>query len=492
VKEVEMADTGTRQGGAGVAVHRDALFIGGAWEPSSGGGRLEVIGAATEEVVGSVPEGTAADADRAVAAAVRAFPAWSAAPVAERADLLRRLGAGLAARSEELARLIATEVGMPLRMATAIQAGLPATVARLTAEVLDEFRFEERVGNSLVLREPVGVVAAITPWNYPLHQTVAKLAPALAAGCTVVHKPSEVAPLSAFVLAEVLEEVGCPAGVHNLVSGTGPVVGERLAAHPQVDMVSFTGSTRAGRRVAELAARTVKRVALELGGKSANVVLDDADLTRAVSSGVGNAFLNSGQTCTALTRLLVPRERQEEVIALACAAAERLPLGDPLGDAARLGPLASADQRDRVRAYITGGVAEGARLVTGGVEPPDGLPRGYYVRPTIFADVTPQMTIAQEEIFGPVLSIMPYDDEEEALRIANDTMYGLAGAVWSTDEERARAFARRMRTGQVDVNGGSFNPLAPFGGYKQSGLGRELGRWGLEEFLETKSLQLRA
>jgi aldehyde dehydrogenase (NAD+) len=487
-----MTDTGTQEAAAAAAMHRDSLFIGGVWEPSTGSGRLDVVGAATEEVMGTVPEGTVADADRAVAAAARAFPAWSAVPVAERAELLRRLGAGLAARSEELARLIATEVGMPLRMATAVQAGLPVMVARLTAEVLEGFPFEERVGNSLVVREPVGVVAAITPWNYPLHQTVAKVAPALAAGCTVVHKPSEVAPLSAFVLAEVLEEIGCPAGVHNLVSGTGPVVGERLAVHPQVDMVSFTGSTRAGRRVAELAAGTVKRVALELGGKSANVLLDDADLPRAVTNGVGNAFLNSGQTCTALTRLLVPRQRQEEVVALACAAAARLTLGDPLSDAARLGPLASSQQRERVRDYIERGVAEGARLVTGGVEPPEGLPRGYYVRPTIFADVTPQMVIAQDEIFGPVLSIMPYDDEEEALRIANGTVYGLAGAVWSADEERARAFARRMRTGQVDVNGGSFNPLAPFGGYRQSGLGRELGRWGLEEFLETKSLQLRA
>jgi acyl-CoA reductase-like NAD-dependent aldehyde dehydrogenase len=487
-----MTETGTRGDVASIVMHRDAHFIGGAWEPSTGSGRIEVVGAATEEVVGSVPEGTVDDADRAVAAAARAFPAWSTTPAAERAELLRRLGAGLAARSHELARLIASEVGMPLRMATAIQAGLPAMVAGLTAQVLDGFSFEERVGNSLVVREPIGVVAAVTPWNYPLHQTVAKVAPALAAGCTVVHKPSEVAPLSAFVLAEVLEEIGLPAGVHNLVSGTGPVVGEHLASHPQVDMVSFTGSTRAGRRVAELAARTVKRVALELGGKSANVLLDDADLPRAVSSGVGNAFLNSGQTCSALTRLLVPRDRQEEVIALARGAAERLTLGDPLVDEARLGPLASAQQRERVRAYIERGVAEGARLVTGGVEPPDGLPRGYFVRPTIFADVTPQMTIAQEEIFGPVLAILPYDDDDEALRIANDTVYGLAGAVWSADEERARAFARRMRTGQVDVNGGSFNPLAPFGGYKQSGLGRELGRWGLEEFLETKSLQLRA
>jgi acyl-CoA reductase-like NAD-dependent aldehyde dehydrogenase len=455
-----------------------------------GTGRIDVLSASTEEVIGSVPEGTPEDVDRAVAAARRALPTWSTSEVAARADILRRLQQGLAARNDQIAALIAAEVGMPLRMAAAIQAGLPTFVSGLYAQIVEEFNFEERIGNSLVVREPVGVVAAITPWNYPLHQVVAKVAPAIAAGCTVVLKPSEVAPLSAFVLADILDEIGLPAGVFNLVTGTGPVVGEALATHPDVAMVSLTGSTRAGRRVAELAARSVKRVALELGGKSANVVLDGADLSRAVANGVNNAFLNSGQTCTAWTRMLVPRARQEEAIRMAVEAAAQLTVGDPFDEGSRLGPLVSATQRDRVRGYIDKGVAEGARLVSGGSAPPAGLDRGYYVQPTVFADVTRDMTIAQEEIFGPVLSIMPYDSEEEALEIANSTIYGLAGGVWAGDQEQAVAFARRMEAGQVDVNGGSFNPLAPFGGFKQSGVGRELGRYGLEEYLEVKSLQL--
>ena len=470
--------------------HHDRLYIGGAWVAPASPARIEVLSASTEETVGSVPEGTPQDVDRAVAAARAAFDGWSATSAAERADALQRVHEGLRDRAAEIARLIAAEVGMPLKMATSIQAGMPVTVSGMYAELLRTFAFEERVGNSLVVREPVGVVGAITPWNYPLHQIVCKVAPALAAGCTVVLKPSEVAPLNAFVLAEVIDAAGVPAGVFNLVTGYGPVVGEAIAAHPGVDMVSFTGSTRAGRRVAELAAATVKRVALELGGKSANVILDDADLARAVSAGVNNAFLNSGQTCTAWTRMLVPRDRQEEAVQLATAQAQKLALGDPFDESTRLGPLTSAQQRERVRGYIEKGVQEGARLVTGGAQPPDGLERGYYVRPTIFADVRPEMTIAQEEIFGPVLSIIPYDDEDDAVRIANATVYGLAGGVWSADPERAQRVARRLRTGQVDVNGGRFNPMAPFGGYKQSGLGRELGREGLAEFLETKSIQL--
>jgi len=341
-----------------------------------------------------------------------------------------------------------------------------------------------------VVREPVGVVGAITPWNYPLHQIAAKVAPALTAGCTVVLKPSEVAPLNAFVLAEVIDEVGIPAGVFNLVTGLGPVVGEAIAAHPDVDMVSFTGSTRAGKRVTEVAAGTVKRVALELGGKSANVILGDADLATAVPDGVSKCFLNSGQTCSALTRMLVPREHLSEVEDLAVAAAEAFVPGDPFDPASRLGPLVSAAQRDRVRSYIDKGESEGAKLLTGGVEAPEGLETGFFVRPTVFTGVTRDMTIAREEIFGPVLSIIPYDTEEEAVEIANDTDYGLAGGVWSGDADRAKAVARRLRTGQVEVNGGNFNPLAPFGGYKQSGNGREYGSFGLEEFLEVKSLQL--
>ena len=469
---------------------RDSIYIDGAWVPSAGTGTIDVHAAATEEVVGRIPDGVPDDVDRAVAAAKAAFPSWSQTSVEQRAKHLQRLQEGLGARMTELAELIATEVGMPIRLAGAIQVGLPTMVMGSYAQLLADFPFEERIGHSLVVREPVGVVGCITPWNYPLHQIVAKVAPALAAGCTVVLKPSEVAPLNAFVLAEIVDEAGLPAGVFNLVSGTGPVVGEAIASHPDVDMVSFTGSTRAGRRVSELAAATVKRVALELGGKSANVILDDADLERAVAAGVTNCYLNSGQTCTAWTRMLVPRDRLAEAEEIARSKAEKYRVGDPLSEETNLGPLASAAQQERVRGYIARGVEEGAKLVAGGTDAPDGLEQGYFVRPTVFSEVRPDMTIAQEEIFGPVLSIMPYDTEEEAVAIANGTIYGLAGGVWSGDPERAQRVARQLRTGQVDINGAGFNPLAPFGGYKQSGIGRELGRHGLEEYLETKSLQL--
>ena len=343
------------------------------------------------------------------------------------------------------------------------------------------------------MREPIGVVACITPWNYPLHQIAAKTAYAMAAGCTVVLKPSEVAPVDAFILAEVVDEVGLPAGVFNLVSGYGPVVGEAMAAHPDVDMVSFTGSTRAGKRVAQLGAETIKKVALELGGKSANVLLDDLDadaFAKAVSDGVQKAFLNSGQTCSALTRMLVPRDRLEEAEQIAAKTVAGVKVGDPFAEGVHLGPLASAAQRDRVQGYIQKGVDEGAKVVSGGTGAPEGLETGYYVRPTVFSDVRPDMTIAQEEIFGPVLSILPYDDEDDAVAIANGVVYGLSGGVWSADKDRAVQVARRLRTGQVEVNGGAFNPSVPFGGYKQSGVGREYGQHGLEEFLEVKSLQL--
>ena len=469
---------------------RDLIFIGGEWVASDGPATIDVIDPTTEDVIARVPDGTASDVDRAVAAARAAFPQWCATTVDERAKHLSRLADALETRGDEIARTITAEMGAPAKFARAVQAGLPVSIMRSYAEMVGDYPFEERVGNSVVVREPIGVVGAITPWNYPLHQIVAKVAPALAAGCTVVLKPSEVAPLTAFLLAETAEEVGLPPGVLNLVSGTGPVVGEAIAAHPDVDMVSFTGSTRAGRRVSELAAGTIKRVALELGGKSANVILDDADVATAVKVGVSDAFQNAGQKCSALTRMLVPRERQDEIVELVRGLAERFQPGDPTQDSTRLGPLVSASQRDRVRDYIRVGIDEGARLVMGGAEPPDGTERGYFVRPTVFADVTPEMTIAQDEIFGPVLAVMPYDDEDDALRIANSTVYGLAGSVWSGDAARAEAFARRMRTGQVDVNGGRFNELAPFGGYKQSGNGRELGRFGLEEYLEVKSLQL--
>ncbi len=471
-------------------IDRDRLYIGGAWAEPAGSGSIEVLDSTTEAVIGRVPEGTPEDVDRAVAAARPAFEAWSQVPLEQRLDACAAISAALAERADELAALIAAEVGMPLAQARTIQAGLPAMDFGGVAQIAREVPWEERIGNSLVVREPVGVVGCITPWNYPLHQLCAKVAPALAAGCVVVAKPSEVTPLSAFVLAEIIDGLGLPPGTFNLITGFGPVVGEAIAAHDDVDMVSFTGSTRAGRAVSQAAAGNVKRVALELGGKSANVILDDADLKAAVSYGISNCFLNSGQTCSAHTRMLVPRDKLPEAEAIAAKVAEKMAPGDPFEPGARLGPLVSEAQRERVRGYISKGEEEGAKLVAGGADPPDGLDRGYFVRPTVFSEVKPEMTIAQEEIFGPVLSIMPYEDEDEAAEIANSTIYGLDGGVWSADPERAKDFARRMRTGQVQINGATFNPLAPFGGFKQSGHGRELGRYGLEEFLEVKSIQL--
>ena len=471
-------------------IDHDRLYIGGEWVEPSGTSRFEVIDATTEEVMGSVPAGDAADLDRAVAAARGAFEAWSAVSPFERAELCEAIAARLAGRGEEIAALVSREVGMPLHLSVQIQAGLPAMDFASMRAVVDETVWEERVGNSLIVREPVGVVGCITPWNYPLHQICAKVAPALAAGCTVVVKPSEVTPLNAFILAEIVDELGLPPGVFNLVTGDGPTVGEAMARHPDVDMISFTGSTRAGRLVSAAASETVKRVALELGGKSPNVILDDADLQAAVVDGIGKCYLNSGQTCSALTRMLVPREKLEAAEQVAAAVVSQIKVGDPFDPEVTLGPLASAAQLERVRGYIRKGIDEGAKLVAGGEEPPSGVERGYFVSPTVFSDVDPKSTIAQEEIFGPVLAIIPYDSEEDAVRIANDSMYGLAGGVWSGDPDHAQAVARRIRTGQIEINGATFNPLAPFGGFKQSGHGRELGKFGLEEFLEVKSLQL--
>ncbi|SNT23505.1 betaine-aldehyde dehydrogenase [Noviherbaspirillum humi] len=470
---------------------RDKLYINGQWVAPSGPKTIDVINASTEEVMATIPEGDEKDADAAVAAARAAFDSWSALPPATRGDCLARIKEGLKARSEELAQVISGEVGMPLKLSAAIQVGSPIANFGYYAKLAREFTWEEVTGNSRIVREPVGVVACITPWNYPLHQIAAKVAAALAAGCTVVLKPSEVAPLNAFVLAEVIDAAGLPPGVFNLVTGTGPVIGEALVRHPEVDMVSFTGSTRAGKRISEVAAAGVKRVALELGGKSAAVILDDADLAAAVKGTVNACFLNSGQTCSAHTRMLVPESRYAEAAKLAAEAAQKFTVGDPFGGSAKLGPLISEAQRERVRGYIRTGMEEGAELLCGGPDAPADLPKGYYVKPTIFGRVRPDSTIAQEEIFGPVLSIITYRDEEEAVRIANGTPYGLAGGVWAGSDERAQKVARRLRTGQVDINGGAYNLFAPFGGYKQSGHGREMGVHGLEEFLETKSLQFR-
>ena len=470
---------------------RDQLYIGGEWvDPAGGGGVLEVIDSTTEQVMGRVVEATPGDVDRAVAAARSAFEVWSQTTIAEREEACRAIAAGLAARGPEIAALISREVGMPLNLSMTIQAGLPTMSFATMPDAMEQTGWEEQVGNSLVVREPVGVVGAITPWNYPLHQLCAKVAPALAAGCTVVAKPSEVTPLNAFILAEVIDELGLPGGVFNLVPGYGPTVGEAMSRHPGIDMISFTGSTAAGRKVSQAASETVKRVALELGGKSPAIVLDDADLQKSVIDIIGRCYLNSGQTCSALTRMLVPRERMPEAEAIAAAVTQEIKVGDPFDQDTTIGPLVSGAQRDRVRGYIKKGEEEGAKLVAGGEEAPAEPGTGYFVQPTVFSEVEPSMTIAQEEIFGPVLSIMPYDDEDDAIRIANDTIYGLAGGVWSGDPERAQRVARRIRTGQVEINGATFNPLAPFGGYKQSGHGRELGRFGLEEFLETKSIQM--
>ncbi|MDE3009064.1 MAG: aldehyde dehydrogenase family protein [Acidobacteriota bacterium] len=472
-----------------MTIVRDSFYINGEWVRATSAETLEVTTSGTGELYATVPVGTVDEANLAVEAAAQAFTAWANTSPKERGEFLLRISEKLAERGDDIALDIAHEVGMPLMLAKGIQAGLPTATFADNAQRAMDFVWEEEVGNSTLVREPAGVVACITPWNYPLHQIANKVAAALAAGCTVVVKPSEVAPINAFMLADIIHEVGLPKGVFNLVTGLGPVVGEAIVAHPKTDMVSFTGSTRAGKRVMQIAAEMVKRVSLELGGKSANIILEDADLARAVGDGVFKCYLNSGQTCSALTRMVVPRSKLSEVEDLAIAAATGLAPADPVTGASLLGPLVSAAQQQRVRDYITKGIDEGARLILGGVTPPEGLEKGYYVAPTIFSDVTNDMTIAQEEIFGPVLSIIPYDTEEEAVAIANDSNYGLAGGVWAGSDEKAFEVARKIRTGQVEINGGAFNIVAPFGGYKQSGIGRELGRYGFEEFLEVKAIQ---
>jgi acyl-CoA reductase-like NAD-dependent aldehyde dehydrogenase len=473
----------------------DKIYIDGAWVPSDGKGSIEVFDSTNGEVIGKVPAGTASDVDKAAKAARAAFDAWAATSKEERAKYCSRIAEGLMARMDEIATVVTREAGMPKWLSQIVQAGLPINSFGTAAALAESYEYETTVGNSLVVREPVGVVGAITPWNYPLHQIAAKVAYALAAGCTVVLKPSEVAPLDAYILAEIIHDVGLPAGVFNMVCGSGAEVGQAISEHPEIDMVSFTGSTRAGKAVAAAASGSLKRVALELGGKSANILLDDLDdeaFEKAVRDGIGKAYINSGQTCTALTRMLVPASRLADAERIAQDEVESVyQPSDPFADGARLGPLSSQAQVDRVTGYIQKGIDEGAKLVTGGPDKPEGVdPKGYFVRPTVFSEVRNDMTIAQEEIFGPVLSILPYETEDDAVAIANDSLYGLSGGVWAGDPERAKAVARKIRTGQIEVNGGAFNPNAPFGGYKQSGYGREYGTHGFEEFLETKSMQL--
>lgn len=474
-------------------VHSD-LYIGGRWVPATSTDVIEVVNPATEEVIATVPAASTDDADAAVRAARAAFNSWSQLTVDERVDYVERIAAAMAARAEEIASVVSAEQGMPMTNARRVQSGLPITVMKSYIDIGRQYaRSEpEKVGNSIVVHEPIGVCTFITPWNYPLHQIVGKVAPALVAGCTMIVKPSSETPLNAFLLAQIIDEVGLPAGVFNLVTGAGRTVGEALCVHPDVDMISITGSTEAGARIATLGAPSVKRICQELGGKSANVILDGADLAAAVPAGVIGMMLNCGQTCTALTRMIVPRSRQQEVVDLAVGALATLAMGDPLSDGNFLGPVVSAAQKRTVQGYVRTGIEEGARVVAGGADDPEGFDTGFYVQPTIFADVVNSMVIAQEEIFGPVLCIIPVDSEEEAIAVANDSPYGLSGAVWADTNEHAIAVARRLQTGQVMVNGGRFNPLAPFGGYKTSGNGRELGRAGLDEFLETKAIQLPA
>ncbi|ALE91182.1 aldehyde dehydrogenase [Arthrobacter alpinus] len=467
----------------------DNLYIDGTWVPTITSAQpIEVENPYTHETVGQVPRGTSADVDAAVRAASTALPAWEATPAVERALYLERIAQELANRSEEIAQLITAEVGTPLRISQKVQAALPVQTLNETAAALRAFNFTSQIGHSVVQRPPVGVVGAITPWNYPLHQIVGKVGGALAAGCTLVLKPSDLAPLSAFVLAEVVASVGLPAGVFNVVSGPGSEIGQALVDHPEVALVSFTGSTAVGRQIAARSGDLVKRVSLELGGKSASIVLPDADLATAVKVTVANSFLNAGQTCTAWSRLLVPRELLPEVEALAAAAASRYVPGDPMESGTRLGPLVSKKQRDSVLGHITEAVSNGATVLCGGSD--GGTETGYFVEATVLSNVAPGSVAEQEEMFGPVLSIVAYDDVEEAVAIANGTKYGLAAGVWSADPEAAINVAGRLLAGQVDINGAAFNPAAPFGGFKQSGYGREFGTFGIEEFLTVRSIQM--
>ncbi len=466
----------------------DKHYYDGAWQSSTGSETLAIISSATEAEVARVPRGTAQDVVAAARAARRGDGRGGRVGVEDRAQWHEKLAAALKQRAPQIAEAISHEVGTAPGFATKVQVEFPISMIAMNATFIREAKLQEELGNSIIFKDPVGVVGCITPWNYPLHQIVCKIAPALAAGCTVVLKPAELAPMSAFFIAEAAQEIGLPKGVFNVVSGSGKVVGEAIVAHPDVDMVSFTGSLQAGRRIASVAGDGIKKVGLELGGKSAFVVLDDAPFEKAIPAGVNHCMQNSGQTCSAWTRMLVPRARHDEAVELAKAQLAKLTLGDPFEKTTRLGPLVSAAQRDSVLGYIEKGKQEGATVVAGGGKPAN-LSNGFYVEPTIFANVSNKMTVAQEEIFGPVLSIIPYDSEDDAVAIANDSPYGLSGGVWAGSEERALGVARQLRTGQVDINGGRFNALAPFGGYKKSGIGREIGPLALEGFFQLKSIQ---
>jgi aldehyde dehydrogenase (NAD+) len=469
---------------------RERLYIGGSWSlPHSPGAMVPVGNPATEEVLGEIAAAGPEDAARAATAARVAFPDWASTPPAARAECLARLHSALEARVDEVARTVAQEVGTPIERSVEWQARQPVDVLGGYVDLARHHGFERTIANSLVIGEPVGVVACITPWNFPLHQAMLKVAPALAAGCAVILKPSMLAPLNAYLLADAVDEAGLPPGVFNLLPGAGAGVGQSLACHPDVDMVSFTGSSQTGRELAAVASARLKRTTLELGGKSANVILDDADLAVAIPDGVHNCFANAGQTCAAWTRMLVPERMLGEAEELAADTAKAYRLGDPLDPHTTLGPVISAQQRESVLRHVATGVKEGARLVLGGASPPEQPARGYFVSPTVLSGARPEMTVAREEIFGPVLCIMPYSSEAEAIAIANDSAYGLSGAVWSADQSRALAVARQIRTGQIFLNGAAFNYQAPFGGFKESGWGREFGEYGLEEYLEPKAVQ---
>ena len=469
---------------------REQLYIDGKWIDSLGKGSIDVINPATEEIIGRVPVGSTKDVDKAVVAAKSAFDSWSKSTIEERIELLNALSNAFKERGEELAQTITSEVGTPIGYSRVAMVGTPRVVSRSYAKILEDYVWEEEIRNSIICKEPIGVCAFITPWNFPLHQIIGKVAPAIAAGCTMILKPSKEAPLSAFILAEILDEIGLPAGVFNLVSGHGSEIGDYMSSHPDVDMVSFTGSTGAGVSVSQSAAPTIKRVTLELGGKSANVALEDADPVLVAKKAIGACHQNSGQTCSALTRLIIPESMNKQVCDIIAEKNDSYLVGNPLDEQTRCGPMVSLRQQLSVTEYIQSGIDEGANLISGGLGMPDGIEKGFYVKPTIFANVTPEMKIWKEEIFGPVLVITTYNTESEALKLANDSIYGLSGGVWSEDPDRAVNFAKKMRTGQVSVNGGSFNVSAPFGGYKLSGNGRELGTHGLDEFLEIKSIQL--